>query len=144
MAPFNLIKPFGKEHFSSKKVFIPALLQCKKISSLESELLTDWVDTLVPHLNLKPDYTVYLQCSLEACLNRIKTGNRPEEEEITPDYLKFLGESYNKRLLEEDWNSVLTIPYKTYPQDLEPIFEKIIDQFPLGHGQFEGSTAPLP
>ena len=53
------------------------------------------MDTLAPHLNLKPDYTVYLQCSPEACFNRIKTQNRPEEEEITLDYLKFLGESYD-------------------------------------------------
>ena len=102
------------------------------------------MDTLLPHLNLKPDYTVYLQCSPKACLNRIKTRNRPEEEGITLDYLKFLGDSYDNWLLKEDWNSVLTVPCNTYPQDLEPIFEKIIDQFPLGHGQFEGSTAPLP
>ena len=91
------------------------------------------MDTLAPHLNLKSDYTVYLQCSPEACFNRIKTQNRPEEEEITLDYLKFLGESYDNWLLKEDWNSVLTIPYNTYPENLGPIFEKIIDQFPFGH-----------
>ena len=129
---------------AQRNVFIPALLQSKKISSLESELLTDWVDTLLPHLNLKPDYTVYLQCSSEACLNRIKTRNRPEEEGITLDYLKFLGDSYDDWLLKEDWNSVLTVPYTTYPQDLGPIFEKIINQFPIGHNQFEGGIAPFP
>ena len=129
---------------AQRNVFIPALLHYKRISSLESELLTDWVDTLLPHLNLKPDYTVYLQCSPEACLNRIKIRNRPEEEDITLSYLRLLGDSYDKWLLKDDQNSVIIIPYDTYPQDLVPIFEKIIDQFPLGYDQFEGSIAPLP
>ena len=114
---------------AQRNVFIPALLHYQKISSLESELLTDWVDTLVPHLNLKPDCTVYLQCSPEACLNRIKIRNRPEEEDITLSYLRLLGDSYDKWLLKDDQNSVITIPYDTYPKDLVPIFEKIIDQF---------------
>jgi len=72
---------------AQKNVFLPLLLKNNKISPLENELLIDWIDTLSPHFNLKPDFTVYLQCTAENSMNRILARGRLEERDITLGYL---------------------------------------------------------
>jgi deoxyguanosine kinase len=51
-------------------------------------------DVLTPGLP-KPDLVIYLEGSVETCMNRIKMRGRDFERNIAPDYLQRLKEAYN-------------------------------------------------
>ncbi len=56
-------------------------------------------DQIIPLLERdlpKPDRVVYLQASLDTLLRRIERRGRPFEKEMDPEYLRELGDAYNR------------------------------------------------
>ncbi len=76
-------------HFPKDKIFA-----CLNLD--DSELLIyDRLYTLLVESVPKPDLVIYLQGSLETCMNRIKKRAQAIERGITPEYLAQLIEAYN-------------------------------------------------
>jgi deoxyadenosine/deoxycytidine kinase len=92
------VRIFERSLESSQKCFTPILLDLGYLTSTEAEILAananaakEWYPS-----HLRIDRVIYLRTDPEKCFERIKTRNRPEESQISIEYLKSLHEAHEK------------------------------------------------
>ena len=83
--------------WTDKYVFGKSCIASKKMDSLETNCYNFWFNWLEDKFFKKPDGIIYLRCSAEKCLERMRERGRAEENEVPLEYLKEL-ENYH-----EDW-----------------------------------------
>ncbi len=91
----------------------------KIISDLDYNTYLDLFDNMVLRELVFPQILVYIQCSPETALERIKARGRPMEKTITLEYLKYLQSNYDQfvaemeqagvRILRLNWEKFLPI-----------------------------------
>jgi deoxycitidine kinase len=97
---------------TDKNVFEKMLHDSKQITELEHQMYNLWCDFY--HKYVRPEFeniVIYLRCSPETALQRIKKRGRIEEQNITLDYLKELHKYHenwlvNIELLNENNNLI--------------------------------------
>jgi deoxynucleoside kinase len=101
--PLTTIRVFERAIESSLKCFIPILEEDGNLSTSEVALLENWYQQSKEQLQsiLNIDIYIYLRADPATCLERIKSRNRPEEENISLDYLTRLHQRY------EDWTQAI-------------------------------------
>lgn len=87
------------------KVFSSLLLENELLKKEEFEELTNILNSFNI---LKPSKHIYLRTDPDICLERIKKRNRPEEQNITLDYLFDLDRKHNE-MLKNNKHSVLIL-----------------------------------
>jgi deoxyadenosine/deoxycytidine kinase len=93
----GVIKTMERSIHSSRYIFTEDLKQSGLMEPAEFAILDEWYQMLKQEFDLSADVTVYLQASPEGALDRIRKRGRPEEAQITVDYLRRL------QRLHEDW-----------------------------------------
>ncbi len=78
----------------------------------------------------RPDRVVYLQASLETLLRRIERRGRAFEQGIDPEYLRALGEAYNRFFFHYEEAPLLVvntdaIDFVASPEDFEDLLRRI-------------------
>ncbi len=91
----------------------------KIISDLDYNTYLDLFDNMVLRELVFPQILIYIQCSPETALERIKARGRPMEKTITLEYLKYLQSNYDQfvvemeqagvRILRLNWEKFLPI-----------------------------------
>lgn len=70
----------------SDKCFMDMFYTNKKITQLEYDLYNKIWTMLEKNNKNSPDLIIYLQPSLQECMQRVKKRNRSEEHDLTPEY----------------------------------------------------------
>ena len=83
--------------WTDRHVFGKMCIQNKKMNSIETECYNYWFNWLENKFRPKPDCIIYIRCSPEKCLERIKQRGRSEESSVSLEYLQKL-HNYH-----EDW-----------------------------------------
>jgi len=104
--------------YSCIYVFSKNLYNNKVISFEEYEFLKLWKKKQYKETDFK---IIYLEDTVENCLERIKKRNRPEEKNITIEYLKQLEDNY-KELLIKYKNNITVVKYA---DNLDKIIDKL-------------------
>ncbi len=91
----------------------------KIISDMDYNTYLDLFDNMVLRELVFPQILIYIQCSPETALERIKMRGRPMEKTITLEYLKYLQSNYDQfvsemeqagvRILRLNWEKFLPI-----------------------------------
>ena len=91
----------------------------KIISDLDYNTYLDLFDNMVLRELVFPQILIYIQCSPQTALERIKARGRPMEKTITLEYLKYLQSNYDQfvvemeqagvRILRLNWEKFLPI-----------------------------------
>ena len=106
--PGMIAKVMERSIYSARNVFIESLRRADCISQVEFDLLDKWYRLMRDNFDVKPDMIVYLQSSPEIVYERIKRRGRPEEANLTMDFL------YRINRLHEDWlvhrNTTFDVP----------------------------------
>ena len=98
------INPFRfseRSIWTDRFVFGKMCLEDNKMNSIESSCYKFWFEWLEEKFKPKPDGIIYIKCSPEKCLERIKKRARSEEETIPLKYLKQLNQYHDEWLLNE-------------------------------------------
>lgn len=90
---------FERNFQSVNQVFVRHALHQRNISSVEANLLLDWVKTLNEKFNLEIHHFIYLRLSPEKTLERITKRNRSEESNISLSLVQQLSVLHDKWLL---------------------------------------------
>ena len=83
--------------WTDKYVFGKSCIASNKMNTLEINCYNFWFNWLEDKFFKKPDGIIYLRCSAEKCLERMRERGRAEENEVPLEYLKEL-ENYH-----EEW-----------------------------------------
>ena len=86
-------------------VFIPVLKDKGFISDLQHQTLLQMIELM----DIVPDFIIYLRCRPETALSRIAHRNRPEEKDVTIEYLQMLEEKYDNWLCKAYGNGNLIV-----------------------------------
>ena len=111
---------------SQKHVFIPALLENGFITEAESDLLQYSIDVcLKRYPRAKPNYYLYLRGTPELSLERIRKRERPEERDVTLEYLEQLHKLHDNWLLSLEDNTVLVYDTQDKSMSSEKVWRNI-------------------
>ena len=94
--------------YTIRHVFIEMLYNNGHLTEIEYKLLTDFIDIILKHSNLKYRF-IYLNASSQTCLKRIKTRNRPEEQDIKIEYLDNLKKYHDNYFKHNKYTKILNI-----------------------------------
>lgn len=83
---------FERSPVSCHEVFAQTLYDDRILLEREFNLL----DEFYYDFGWKPDITIYLECPPDVCLERIKSRDRGDENKITIEYLRKIGDKYNE------------------------------------------------
>jgi len=107
--------------WTDRHVFGKMCIENKKMNSIETECYNYWFNWLENKFRPKPDGIIYIRCSPEKCLERIKKRGRSEESNVSLEYLQKL-HNYHEEWLsnwkqtdviiidnekENDWTNIL-------------------------------------
>ena len=96
------------------------------MNELEINCYNFWFDWLEKKFFKKPDGIIYLRCSPDKCLERMKQRSRSEESHVPLEYLEEL-HSYNENWL-KDWEET---PLLIIDNDMNDNWENILNQVNL-------------
>jgi deoxycitidine kinase len=96
--------------YSDKNVFAKTCHENNMMKDIEWTVYNKWFDTLIGNLNISHNF-IYLKCSPETSLARVKKRNRSSEENITLDYLTNLHNKHDNWLVN---NSYIVDASKNY------------------------------
>ena len=103
---------FDRSPQTDKHVFEKMLYDSKKISTIEHNIYNYWYDFCSKYVRpeSQPNIIIYLRCSPETAYQRIMKRNRPEEKNITIEYLSEV-HRYHEEWLNDttDGKHVITI-----------------------------------
>jgi len=94
---------------NDRNVFANACHDSKMMTDIERNIYNTWFDWMQKkYANIfKSAYYIYLQCSPDTAYNRINIRARPEERNITLEYLSTLHEKHNNWLHSQDNTIIL-------------------------------------
>ena len=105
---------------TDKNVFEKMLYDSKKITEIEHAMYNLWCDFY--HKYVRPEFeniVIYLRCSPETALLRIKKRGRVEEQDITLNYLMDLHKYHEKWLMESNELNGLNVIVVDCDKDFE-------------------------
>jgi deoxyadenosine/deoxycytidine kinase len=123
---------------SEKFVFIQNLIENNYVSSVESDVLTEWyelLNSMIPPV----DEIIYLQTSPQTAFERLRSRQRSEESPVTFEYISQIHELYEKWLMQNNsemiGHSRLTVLDQNQSlENLHPVLDQIVlrlkDQLP--------------
>ncbi|PIS47556.1 MAG: deoxynucleoside kinase [Elusimicrobia bacterium CG08_land_8_20_14_0_20_51_18] len=115
----------------------------KIISDQDYNTYLDLFDNMVLRELVFPQLLIYLDCSVETSINRIKMRGREMEKTITADYLKHLQENYYQFVeeMEDAGVRVLRLNWENY----QPISEvvRLVNEYSLKPSNFTKWVRPL-
>jgi len=115
----------------------------KIISDQDYNTYLDLFDNMVLRELVFPQLLIYLDCSVETSINRIKMRGREMEKTITADYLKHLQENYYQFVeeMEDAGVRVLRLNWENY----QPISEvvRLVNEYSLKPSHFTKWVRPL-
>lgn len=129
--PNKAIKVFERSLASSQECFMPILAKKKLVPPHEAGILSAWAKTLNSSFAdaLAIDYIIYLRTDPAKCYERIQLRGRPEETNVTLDYLQELHDSHEAWIsdLEKQLSGpkVLTIDVSKDVEFLKPIYAQV-------------------
>jgi deoxyadenosine/deoxycytidine kinase len=114
---------FERSILSDYNVFAKTLFKNGNMTDIEFQVLSQHFDQMLNLLDLsKIEGIIYLKVNPEVCFQRIKSRNRPSEENVSLEYLQCLHDSH------EEWLSNITQPRILIIDDNnEEAIEKIKD-----------------
>lgn len=104
---------------AQQRVFMPILKEDNKVSDLELEVMSEWIDFLNTLPQSTPDVIIYLQTTPEAVCERIAKRARKEEDVVSLAYLTRIHQQYEKWLLKEHRYPVIVVEADKI-QDVDP------------------------
>lgn len=87
---------------SQRRLFIPLLREQGHITQLQNDILDDNLELLSKSTGVRPDMYIYLRTDPEVVFRRIAVRGRPEEKDISLDYIRRLHELHESWLIEEE------------------------------------------
>ena len=95
---------------TDKNVFFKMLCDDGKISEIEQAIYNSWYDFYTKYVRPEFfDFTIYLRCDPMVAYSRIMKRNRPEEKEITLEYITKVHQYHEDWLLNNNNMNVLVI-----------------------------------
>lgn len=76
-----------------------------------------------------PDLMVFLDCSVDVAMERIRRRNRPGEANISLDYLSHLDRKYRTWFEAYDRSAKVRVAYDTFPLDDRSATDGLIERF---------------
>ena len=117
---------------TDKHVFEKMLYNSGKISEIEHNMYNMWCDFYYKYI--RPEFNniiIYLRCSTETAINRIKKRGRVEEKDISYDYINELHKYHEEWLIDDITNNIIVIDCdKDFENDIE-YQEEIINTIKL-------------
>jgi len=104
---------------TDKYIFGKSCIKSGKMNELETNCYNLWFDWLCKNTK-KPDAIIYLQCSPEKCLSRVKERSRSEDVNVPIEYLQELHDYH------EEWFKNTDIPTLIINNDTDHNFDKVI------------------
>ncbi|GAB1597798.1 thymidine kinase 2, mitochondrial-like [Argonauta hians] len=83
--------------FTARYVFVENLYRSGLMPKVDYNVLCEWFNWITNNLDFHVDQIIYLRCSPQTALQRIKIRNRKEEQNISVEYLQSLHD------LQEEW-----------------------------------------
>ena len=124
---------------TDKNVFEKMLYDSKQITEIEHQMYNLWCDFY--HKYVRPEFeniVIYLRCSPETALFRIKKRGRVEEQDITLDYLTNLHKYHEQWLMESSelngLNVIVVDCDKDFENDIEyqnQVINKVVNEINL-------------
>lgn len=102
-------KVLERSIFSAQHCFIANLKNNNIICNIDHTILNEWYNMLIDTNDIKVDLFVYLKTSPKDLYARIKHRNRPEEENITLEYLTQIHQLHEKWLGNNQKANVLVV-----------------------------------
>lgn len=110
------------------RIFADKLCGDGKMSDEEFRTYSTLLDSMLEHVQ-KPQLLVYLDCSVDTALERIKKRNRGLESGIPREYLEGLNERYLAWYRDYDLSPKLFVNTEEFhvdnPDQLEPVLDRI-------------------
>ena len=104
---------------TDKYIFEQMLYDTKQISEIEHQMYNLWCDFYYKYVRSKlENVTVYLKCSPEIALERIKKRGRVEEKDISIEYLTQI-HNYHEKWLGSKSNVLIIDCNKDFENDIE-------------------------
>ena len=115
----------------------------KIISDLDYNTYLDLFDNMVLRELVFPQILIYIQCSPQTALERIKARGRPMEKTITLEYLKYLQSNYDQFVVEMEQAGVriLRLNWEKFLPISEVI--RLIHEYSLKPSSFTKWVRPL-
>lgn len=112
-----------------KNVFEKMLYDDKKIEEIEHQLYKLWNNFYERYMskNIR-NRTIYLRCSVETAMRRIKKRGREEERGIEKEYLEKLGRYHDEWLMREGREDVMIVDCDREFEEDEEYQEEIIER----------------
>lgn len=103
------MKVMERSIHSARYCFLEAHREINNIDPIKFEILNEWFQFIIEKISINIDLIIYLRASPDVILQRIRERNRPEEQDISIDYLRLLHQKH------DDWilNSKFPLPAKT-------------------------------
>ncbi len=126
-SPFSNSKPTVADYFIEKSL----VFSSNNLSTIEKNLFDNYYSVLFEKIT-KPDLLVYLSVNSERLLKNIKKRGRKIEQDITPQYLESIHESYLDYLKNKKIESVLildvsSLDFVQNPEDYALVKETILN-----------------
>lgn len=80
---------------SAYQVFLHAHKRHNTLKPTQVAILKDWYQIAKQNLNTKVDLIIYIRTKPELAMERLQSRGRPEEKNISTDYLKSIHELYD-------------------------------------------------
>lgn len=115
----------------------------KLISDMDYNTYLDLFDNMVLRELVFPQLMIYLDCSVETAMARIKSRGREMEKTISADYLKSLQENYYQFIeeMEDAGVRVLRINWESYKPVSEVV--RLVHEYSLRPSNFTKWVRPL-
>jgi len=136
---------------TDKNVFEKMLYDSKKITELEHQMYGLWCDFY--HKYVRPEFeniVIYLRCSPDTALTRIKKRGRVEEQDIALEYLKDLHEYHEKWLMKScetnGLNVIVVDCDKDFENDIQyqnQVINRVVNEINLIRSGKLENTLPL-
>lgn len=91
------VKILERSLFSAHNCFNKILREQNHLKKEEYDILNEWMEYVQGNFDVRPDLIVYLRASPQQVFDRIKCRNRPEENDISIDYIRRIHQ------LHEEW-----------------------------------------
>ncbi|XP_050526599.1 deoxynucleoside kinase-like [Daktulosphaira vitifoliae] len=120
--PNQNIKIMERSVYSARNIFVENLFKDNFMSAPEYAVLDAWYQWLIENIEIECDLIIYLRTDPEIAFKRIKTRGRPEEKDISFDYIKSLHDLHEK-WLNVKMSSIPNVPVVAVDanQDMESV-----------------------
>ena len=119
----KLLRFSERSIWTDRYVFGKSCIKNEKMNTLETNCYHFWFNWLEEKFFKKPDGIIYLRCSPEKCLERMKERSRSEEASVPIEYLKEL-HNYH----EEWFNDIKDVPYLIIDNEMDNNMNNVINQ----------------